>query len=125
MSPQLAQQWPTLQTLIRLTARRTQEEGTSTATRFYLSSHRDKTAEALARMIRSHWSIENHLHWHMDVTFSEDASRARTGNAPLNLSILRNMALQRVERDDAKLSQKKRRFRASMSTDYLQGLLEV
>ena len=47
-------------------------------------------------MVRGHWSIENQLHWHLDVTFREDDSRARKGNAPMNLNILRKMALTRI-----------------------------
>ena len=125
LSPLMAQEWPSIRTLIKLTAQRTLEGVTSTATRVYISSHADKSARELAQAIRSHWSVENQLHWHLDVTFSEDACRARKGNAAVNLTTLRKMALQRIKRDDAKLSQKKRRFWASLSTDYLQRLLEV
>jgi len=62
---------------------------------------------------------------HLDVTFAEDACRARTGNAPENLNILRKIALHRISRDDSKISKKKRRFRASMNTDYLEKILKI
>ena len=75
--------------------------------------------------IRGHWSIENQLHWHLDVTFEEDASRARSGNAALNLSILRKMALHRIKYDSSKLSLMKRRFKALMNLDYLDRLLQL
>jgi hypothetical protein len=70
-------------------------------------------------------SIENHLHWHLDVTFNEDANRSRSGNAPQNLNILRKMALHRISNMDDKLSLKKRRFRASMNVDYLREVVGI
>ena len=48
--------------------------------------------------IRSHWAIENSLHYVKDVTFYEDASRIRTGNAPTNFSIIRNIAINVLRR---------------------------
>lgn len=50
-------------------------------------------AEQLANFIRGHWSIENRIHYVRDVTFREDASRVRTGNAPRTLAIMRNLAI--------------------------------
>jgi predicted transposase YbfD/YdcC len=55
---------------------------------FYLSSLPPK-AQQLGQAIRQHWSIENQLHWILDVSFGEDASRIRTGNAPENLALLK------------------------------------
>ncbi len=74
-------------------------------------------------MVRNHWSIENHLHWHLDVTFNEDANRIRTKNAPVNLNILRKIALQKVKKMNDKSSLQKRRFRASLNSQYLLQLL--
>ena len=59
------------------------------------------------------------------VAFAEDASRARRGNAPQNLSALRKMALRRVAKDDSKLSKKKRRFKAAMNLNYLEKILQL
>lgn len=61
-------------------------------TAFYITSI-TSNAQVLYNGIRSHWGIENSLHWVKDVTFREDASKIRTGNAPQNTSILRNMAI--------------------------------
>ena len=47
----------------------------------------------LADLLRGHWTIENGLHWVRDVTFAEDACRVRTGNAPIVMAILRNLAV--------------------------------
>jgi predicted transposase YbfD/YdcC len=74
--------------------------------------------------VRGHWGIENHLHWHLDVTFQEDASRARSQHAPENLNILRKIALQRITQMKDKLSKKKRRYRASLNKDYLKEVLK-
>jgi predicted transposase YbfD/YdcC len=69
--------------------------------------------------VRGHWSIENHLHWHLDVTFKEDASRVRTGYAPENLSTLRKLALQIIAEQNDKLSLKKRRVMAAYDEEYM------
>jgi hypothetical protein len=65
-------------------------------------------------LVRGHWSIENQLHWHLDVTFKEDACRARMENAPENLSILRKFALQLVSARKVKLSLKERLYKAAL-----------
>ncbi len=58
---------------------------------FYLSSL-PPDAQRLGKAIRQHWSIENQLHWVLDVTFGEDACRIRTGNAPENIALLKRFA---------------------------------
>lgn len=123
LSPKFAKRWGSVRQFVRLTAKRTVNEITTTQTRYYLTSSADFNAPKLNALIRRHWSIENCLHWHLDVTFSEDGSRARSGHAAVNLSILRKMALHRIKQDTQKLSQKKRRFKASMNVDYLDQLL--
>ncbi len=60
--------------------------------RFYIAS-RNLTAQEFATAVRGHWGIENQLHWHLDVTFREDASRIRKGHGPQNFSALRRTAL--------------------------------
>ncbi len=61
-------------------------------TRYYISSLPNR-AEVLLGAVRGHWGIENSVHWMLDVTFGEDNSRVRKGNASENLSILRRFAL--------------------------------
>ena len=71
--------------------------------RYYISSEQGDNAKYFNQLVRGHWGIENHLHWHLDVTFREDASRARTENAPENISTLRKLALQIITEQKNKL----------------------
>lgn len=124
LSPMLLSKWTGVKTLVRIEAERTINGTTTSNTRFYISSEM-KDAAFYNTAVRGHWGIENHLHWHLDVTFNEDANRSRKGNAPQNLNILRKMALHRISRMGDKLSLKKRRFRASMNVEYLRKVLGV
>ncbi|MGK0366616.1 MAG: putative transposase YbfD/YdcC [Saprospiraceae bacterium] len=118
LSPDILEKWTDIKTVIRIKSTRRIKGVTSTETRYYISSELKDVAYYNDR-IKGHWSIENLLHWHLDVTFNEDACRSRTGNAPLNLNIMRKMALHRISRQKDKLSLKKRRYKASMNTKYL------
>ncbi len=123
LSPNLLEKWPTARTLICVTAKRREGDTTSTSSRYYISSMTSCTSMRFNAMIRQHWGIENKLHWHLDVTFREDQSRIRTQNAPLNMNILRKIALQKIKNMTDKSSLKKRRFRASLNVKYLQSVL--
>ena len=124
LSPQTLEKWQGINALIRGDAQRHIGDKTHSQTRFYISSQSNEPA-FYNQATRGHWSIENHLHWHLDITFNEDASRSRKANAPLNLNILRKMARHRLTRMNDKLSLKKRRFRASMNEEYLQMVLGI
>jgi predicted transposase YbfD/YdcC len=116
-------QWPELETLVKVESLRLEGEKESRKIRYYISSEKEQNPIYFNQLVRGHWGIENHLHWHLDVTFREDASRARRINAGENLSILRKMALHRISKMDDKLSLKKRRFRAALNNDYFLKLL--
>jgi len=73
----------------------------TTERRYYLSSLPLDIA-CFSRAVRSHWGVENNVHWHMDVSFGEDQSRARTGYAAENLATLRRLALNLLKRDKTK-----------------------
>jgi len=118
LTPDLLAKWPKLETLVRIISERTINSVTTSQSRFYISSEQ-QTSKFYNDNTRGHWSIENHLHWHLDVTFNEDANRSRSGNAPQNLNLIRKMVLHRISRMEDKLSLKKRRFRASMNLKYL------
>lgn len=122
---ELCAQWKDLQYVVRVQASRRTNKGVSHETRYYLSNAQQGNASYFNKVARGHWSIENQLHWHLDVTFGEDASRARSQNAPENLNILRKIALQRITQMKDKLSKKKRRYRASLNNDYLKKVLKI
>ena len=74
--------------------------------------------------MRGHWSIENSLHWQLDVTFGEDQSRLRCGHAAANFSILRRTALSLLKNNKTlKIGVKNRRLTAGWDDTYLQQVL--
>jgi len=86
--------------LIRST--RTLSNGsTSFSDRYYLYSQSDLTAEAFLRLQRVHWSIENNLHWVLDVVFAEDDAHVRMGHAAVVLNMLRKMILTLLKADSS------------------------
>jgi len=121
--PENQEKWRGLKTLIKVEASRTVKNKESKETRYYISDEEGLNANYFNALVRGHWGIENHLHWHLDVTFKEDASRARKGNAPENLSILRKLALQIIKDQKDKLSMWKRRLKAAYDINYLKKLL--
>jgi Transposase DDE domain len=90
--------------------------------RLYLLSCKMSAAEALTA-IRAHWGIENKLHWVLDVVFDEDRSRARKDNAPLNLAVLRRIALNIVRSNREKGSVRSKIKRAGWENGSLAALL--
>ena len=122
--PELSDQWKGIRMLVKIEAYRETKGKKSTEIRYYISSSSSDNPRYYNHLVRGHWGIENQLHWHLDISFSEDASRARKGFAPQNLAILRKMALHRIAQMKDKLSMKKRRFRASLNNDYLLKVLQ-
>ena len=91
--------------------------------RYYILS-RKLSAKEFAATVRGHWSIENSLHWQLDVTFGEDQSRVRTGHADANFSILRRTALSLLKNNKMlKVGVKNKRLNAGWDDDYLQQVL--
>ncbi len=90
---------------------------TSTDTRFFITSLTD--IDRFAYAVRKHWSIENQLHWALDVIFEEDSSRARKDMSPLNLNVLRKTALALCKHADfgPRVSMKRKRFSAAIDPD--------
>lgn len=83
--------WKDLKSLIEVTSRRTVKGKTTEERRFYISNL-ELTPEQAGEIVRSHWTIENRLHWNMDVNFCEDASLATAGNTAENLAALKRLA---------------------------------
>ena len=117
------QAWSQLQSLVMVEAKRQLPESTSHATRYFISSL-SPDAKLLLHATRSHWSIENAVHWVLDVAFREDDSRIRKGHAQHNLAILRRLALNLLHREkSAKIGMAAKRKRAGWKTDYLLKVL--
>lgn len=84
--------WKSIKSIIRIDSIRDIKGKISTETRFYISSI-STTAQKFLSAIRSHWAIENNLHWVLDMSFNEDYSRIRKENAPQVMAIIRHIAL--------------------------------
>ncbi len=90
--------------------------------RYYITSLTDISEFSYA--VRKHWSIENQLHWNLDVIFREDSARARKDNSPLNMNILRKVALFLANQvKTKKWSKKKMMFRAAMNPQIMLDFL--
>ena len=92
--------WLSLRSIICVEAHRTEVSTSkhSIQKRYYLTTHEPDAAK-LERLIRQHWSIENQCHWVLDVTWNEDGSRIRKGNAAENVALLRKLALNLLKSD--------------------------
>ena len=110
-------------TIIKIESSREINGKTTNETRYYISDEIGLSASYFQKLIRGHRSIENQLHWHLDVTFKEDNCRARKGYSSQNLSVLRKVALHIVSEQKDKLSLKRRLYKAALDINYLRKLL--
>ncbi len=116
-------QWPGLTTLVMVEGERLVGGKTRVESRYYISSL-PNDASVLLNAVRSHWSIENQLHWSLDVTFNEDGCRVRNGNGAENFSVLRRMALNLLKAEKStKRSIAGKRKDAAWDNDYLLKVL--
>ncbi len=120
--------WKNLTSIIRIKSKRefkNSDKGSEETVRYYISSI-ESEADNFQKAIRSHWSIENKLHWTLDVAFNEDSSRKRKGNASQNYSILLKIALNLLKNEHTKKQGiKSKRLRAAWDNDYLIKVLNV
>jgi predicted transposase YbfD/YdcC len=103
--------------------RRVKGQKDESGARYYITSLRCGV-KRLARYIRGHWGIENGLHWVLDVSFREDESRTRAGQAAANLAMRRRVAVSLLRRAGTKGSIKARRMKAGWDDDYLLQVLQ-
>lgn len=116
-------QWVGLQTIVKIVRTRHLGDKTTCEVMFYISSL-PPNAQQLGKAIRQHWSIENQLHWVLDVTFGEDASRIRTGHSPENMALLRRWSINLLNQETSyKRSTRQKAKRASMDEVYMLKLL--
>ncbi len=119
------QQWQDLSSLVAVESQRTIGAKVSTERRYFISSLSGIDAETIGQMIRSHWGVENRLHWSLDVSFGEDDSRIRKGFGAENVSRLRRIALNLLKQEEtAKCGIKVKQHKAGWDEKYLQKVLE-
>jgi predicted transposase YbfD/YdcC len=113
---------PAIACLIRVRRRTELKDRCRTETMFYITSA-SLTAERACEAVRSHWQIENGLHWVLDVVFKDDQSRLRKGHGAHNMAIVRHFAINLVRAIADKRSIKLRRKYAGWNTEYLASIL--
>jgi predicted transposase YbfD/YdcC len=118
-------QWRDLKSLMMVEARRELNDQVSTERRYYISSLPPDARQA-AEVIRSHWGIENSLHWILDVAFGEDDLRVRVGQAPENLALIRKLTHNLLQQETTlKRGIKTKRLKAGWDRSYLLKILNV
>jgi predicted transposase YbfD/YdcC len=111
-------------TSLGMVLRITEMGGKETGEISYFLSSRPPKVKEFAKVVRGHWSIESQLHWVLDVTFTEDASRIRQRHAPQTSAVLRRLAVSILSADTlVKDNLRGKRYRAALSTDVLEQLL--
>jgi predicted transposase YbfD/YdcC len=114
--------WEGLAGLARVVAERRIDGARSTETRYYLASL--TAARSVHQAVRSHWGIENSVHWVLDMTFREDLCRVRVGHGAHNFSLLRRLSLNLLRQDRAaRCGIKGRRLKAALDPAYLLAVL--
>ena len=114
--------WPGLQAVGKVTASRHREGQTSVESRYYLLSQAFPP-ERFNDIVRSHWGIENRLHWSLDVVFNEDQARNRKGHCAENLALLRKLALNLARLEPSKGSMRGKLKRAGWDNGFLANIL--
>ena len=118
-------EWRSMSSIIRIESLREfkGKDRLETATRYYISSLQT-TAKEFQKIIRSHWAIENKLHWSLDVAFGEDLNRKRVNNAAQNFSLINKIVLNLAKNEKTcKLGIKSKRKIAGWNENYLLKIL--
>jgi predicted transposase YbfD/YdcC len=117
-------QWPGLAAIGKVDRTRETKGKTTSETAYYLFSA-PLSPERGNEVVRSHWGVENRLHWRLDVTMNEDQDRTRLDNGPHNLAVLRHMALNVMQKDKSKNSLRGKFMRAGWDDRYMVQLLAL
>ena len=115
--------WAGLRSIGRVEAQRIIDDEVTAEIRYYISSLAGDAAQ-FGQAVRTHWQIENCLHWVLDISFREDDCRIRTGYGPQNMAVLRHIALNLLGQEQtAKCGLKNKRLKAAWDNDYLLKVL--
>ena len=90
--------------------------------RYYITSL-NSTAEKFGKCVRTHWQVENNLHWVLDVNFNDDDDYKRAKNSATNFSMVKRIALNILKKDNSKGTMRTKRLRATLNERYLENLL--
>ena len=116
--------WAGLRSIGRVTSRREINGKTSDQTRYFITSLR-ADAPVFAGAVRSHWGIENRLHWVLDVVFGDDHCRVRADQAPKNFTVIKHMAMNLLNRAKQKKSLRLMRKKAGWNNRFLKSILSA
>jgi len=120
-----AEKWQDLKSIGMVESERIINGSISTEQRYYLLSFETDVLR-FSKSVRNHWSIENQLHWILDVGFDEDASQACRGYTAENLAVIRHIGLNLLSRDKkSKVGVKTKRLKAGWNNNYLKAILEA
>jgi len=116
--------WKGVNSIVAVTATREHQDKTETETRYFISSLDGSDLQKLGRAVRSHWAVENNLHWVLDVAFDEDSNRTRSGHSAANLAVIRHIALNLIKNEkSSKVGIKTKRAKAGWDNNYLLKIL--
>jgi predicted transposase YbfD/YdcC len=119
------ERWAKLQSVAMVRSERSIAGETTIDTRLYISSA-TSNAERLASAIRSHWGVENQVHWVLDVVFADDNSRLRMDHSAHNMAIIRHIVLNMLRQETSlKTSLRQKRLRAGWDDTYVLKVLQV
>jgi len=114
--------WPGLKTIVIIESIRETGSKIERETRFYISSL-NLPADKLGPIVRSHWAVENSLHWVLDMVFRDDECRVRTDNAPANFTTIKHIATNLLRLPNTSDSLRSRRKIVAWDDDFLAGLI--
>jgi len=115
--------WKSLQSIIAVMAKREIGDKVIEETRYFISS---LDANDPKRLERAHWTIENNLHWALDIAFDEDSNRTRKGHSAANLAVIRHIALNLIKAEKtSKVGIKIKRLKTGWDNDYLLRVIGI
>lgn len=114
--------WPQAKQFGMILSKRIVKDQISIQKRYFIMSS-TVSAKQFISITRAHWGIENKLHWHLDVTFREDGNRIQKDHGGQNLAMFRKIAINLLNKQNSKISMKRRMFMMALDSDYMEKVL--